>query len=161
VLPVVFDGGLVASFSKRSCAVQQDWVKEKFITDTVSVLQKKKDYRPVRADDPALPGGGRATLKLPLDEYARRLQSGNPAVAAELGAAYNADGIVLLRADYGSAIFSPLSTRLVLEARVLEVKTGRAAWSGSYWNLADMLCPVYVEALFAEIENAVPDVMIR
>ena len=161
VLPVVFDGGIIASFSKQSCAGQQDWLKETFIADTARILSKKKDYRIVRADDPGLAGTNSKSLKLQLGETTQKLHSGSVATVAEVGAAYNADGIVLLRADYGSTIINPLITRLVLEAKVLEVKSGRTAWSGSYWNVADMSCPVHVEALFAEIENAVPDVMIR
>jgi hypothetical protein len=162
VLPAFVEG-----VGDWDCARNDETFKDRFVDSSLAFLSRSKGYRVSRVKPPVQQDPDSRSLNPPLfEEYTKNLledtsQWGSPSTKAALaagriGVAFNVDGIVLLRANNGRLFF--LAPTLTLQAWIFEAKTGRIVWKGQTWTPD---CYRRYESVFSDLENAVPDVMVR
>lgn len=174
VLPALYNAGWSESFSGVLCVTKAEFIRNDMTGQTAKFLASSKDYRIVAPGDRVAESAPAPADKDLLAEYSRRLfeaRDGSPSaetadLARRIGAIYKADGIVVVRGDYTSE--DPISVSLMLfgiakpgltvEAWIFETRSGRVVWRGSSWAPG---CHWNVEPAFTDLENAIPDVMMR
>lgn len=173
VLPALYNAGWSESFSGVFCVTKAEFIRNDMAVQTAKFLAGSKDYRIV-VEDRVAEGAPVTADKDILKEYSSRLfeaRGGSPSaeaadLARRIGAIYKADGIVLVRGDYTSEdpitvslmLFGMAKPGLTVEAWIFEAGSGRVVWRGRSWAPG---CRWNVEPVFTDLENAIPDVMMR
>ncbi len=174
VLPALYNAGWSESFSRVHCVTSAEFIRNAIADQTAQFLANSKDYRIVVTEDRVVEGAPAPGNKDLLTEYSKRLyeaRDGGPSaeiadVARRIAMIYKADGIVLVRGDYTSE--DPITVPLMLlgvtkpgltvEAWIVEAASGRVVWRGSSWAPG---CHWNVEPAFTDLENAIPDALMR
>ena len=174
VLPALYNAGWTGSFAKVACVTSADAIRGAFAGAAANFLARSKDYQVVVAEERVKEDGTAGAEREYLGEYSRRfyeVRGGSPsaetaALARRIGVAFNVDGIVLVRGDYTSEdpitvplmLFGIAKPGLTVEAWIFEAGSGKTVWMGSSWGPG---CYSNVEPVFGDLENAIPDVMMR
>jgi len=174
VLPALYNAGWSESFARVYCVTSAEFIRNAMAGQAAKFLASSKDYRIVATEDRIVEGASTSAEKDLLAEYSRRLfeaRDGSPSaetadLARRIGAIYKADGIVLVHGDYTSEdpitvslmLFGMAKPGLTVEAWIFETGSGRMVWRGSSWAPG---CHWNVEPAFTDLENAIPDVMLR
>jgi hypothetical protein len=174
VLPALYNAGWSESFSGVPCVTKAESIRNAMADQTAKHLASAKDYRIAVIADRVVDGAPAPGNKDFLTEYSRRLyeaRDGRPSaeiadLARRIAVIYKADGIVLVRGDYTSEdpitvslmLFGMAKPGLTVEAWIFEAGSGRVVWRGSTWAPG---CHWDVEPAFTDLENAIPDVMVR